>query len=118
MSCLKHLLTYWVPDVDTLSQTKVTGSDKIDQIQDDANNLVGNQVGDKGLLAPVGNLTSNEGVNRAERGGKDESGSYGGALSGVTDQVVEGGKGVASTVQSGAQNVGSSIGNVLGGSSK
>lgn len=34
----------------------------------------------------------------------------------MTDQVVEGGKSVASTVQSGAQNVGSSIGNVLGGS--
>lgn len=110
------MLTYWAPDVDTLSQTKVTGSDKVDQIQDDTNNLVGNQLGDKGLLAPVGNLTSKEGVNRTERGGKDESGSYAGALSGVTDQVVEGGKGVASTVQSGAQNVGSSIGNVLGGS--
>ncbi|KAJ5893861.1 hypothetical protein N7495_005552 [Penicillium taxi] len=61
---------------DTLSKTKVTGVDQIDQLQDDIHNVVGNQIGDKGLLAPVGKLVSKEGVNRAERDGKDENGSY------------------------------------------
>ncbi|KAJ5108153.1 hypothetical protein N7456_004828 [Penicillium angulare] len=62
---------------DSLSQTKVTGIDQVDQIQDDANNLVGNQLGDKGLFKPVGQFVSKEGINRAERNGKDEEGSYG-----------------------------------------
>ncbi|KAJ5700993.1 hypothetical protein N7493_012039 [Penicillium malachiteum] len=63
--------------IDSLSKTKVTGVNQIDQLQDDTNNLVGNQLGDKGLLKPVGQFVSKEGVNRAERNGKDENGSYG-----------------------------------------
>ncbi|KAJ5280712.1 hypothetical protein N7478_006084 [Penicillium angulare] len=62
---------------DSLSKTKVTGIDQVDQIQDDTNNLVGNQLGDKGLFKPVGQFMSKEGINRAERDGKDEDGSYG-----------------------------------------
>ena len=72
-------------------------------------NLVGNQLGENGLLAPVGNAFSKEGINRAERGGKDENGSYGGPLGGVTDPVVSGVKGAGQGVASGAQSVGGSI---------
>ncbi|KAL2800685.1 hypothetical protein BJX66DRAFT_321622 [Aspergillus keveii] len=103
---------------DTLSKTKVTGIDKVDQLQDDVNNLVGNQVGERGFLAPVGNLASKEGVNRAERGGKDENGSYGGPLGGVTDPIVNGGKNVGQGIGSGAQSVGNSVGSLFGGGSK
>lgn len=104
-----------VDTVDTLSKTKVTNSNQVNQLQDDANNLIGNQFSDNGLLAPVGNLASKEGVNRAERGGKDEKGSYGGPLAGVTDPVVQGGKGVGESVSSGAQSVGSSVGGMFSG---
>lgn len=84
-------------------------------MQDDANNLVGNQLGENGLLAPVGNLVSQEGINRAERGGKDENGSYGGPLGVVTDPVIKEGKSVGASVTDGVRSVGSSIGSVLGG---
>ncbi|PWY69063.1 hypothetical protein BO70DRAFT_300274 [Aspergillus heteromorphus CBS 117.55] len=103
---------------DSLSKTKITGSKQVDQIQDDVNNLIGNQVGENGLLAPLGNMASKEGINRAERGGKDDQGSYGGPMAGITDPVDEtsqrAGQGLSSGIQSagsslasGAQNVGS-----------
>lgn len=38
--------------------------------------MVGQQVGKGGLLQPVGDMASKEGINRAERGGKDEKGSF------------------------------------------
>ncbi|KAE8149385.1 hypothetical protein BDV25DRAFT_156384 [Aspergillus avenaceus] len=62
---------------DTLNKSKVTGVDQVDQLQDDVHNLVGNQLGDNGLLAPVGKMMSKEGINRAERQGRDEDGKYG-----------------------------------------
>lgn len=40
------------------------------------NNLVSGQVGQGGLLQPVGDMLSREGVNRAERQGKDDKGGY------------------------------------------
>ncbi|KAK4100424.1 hypothetical protein N658DRAFT_473339 [Parathielavia hyrcaniae] len=45
-------------------------------LQDDTHNLVANQLGQGGLARPVGDLVSKEGVNRAERKGKDERGGY------------------------------------------
>ncbi|KNG90601.1 hypothetical protein ANOM_001309 [Aspergillus nomiae NRRL 13137] len=62
---------------DTLSKSKVTGIKQVDQLQDDVHDLVGNQLGDNGLLSPVGKIVSKEGINRAERKGKDEDGRYG-----------------------------------------
>ncbi|KAL4748939.1 hypothetical protein BDW72DRAFT_179169 [Aspergillus terricola var. indicus] len=103
---------------ENLSKTKVTGNEQVNQLQDDANNLVGNQLGERGLLAPVGNLVSQEGINRAERGGKDENGSYGGPLGVVTDPVIKGGQSVGSSVADGVRGVGSSIGSVLGEESR
>ncbi|PYI30607.1 hypothetical protein BP00DRAFT_447282 [Aspergillus indologenus CBS 114.80] len=94
---------------DNLSKTKVTGVKQVDQIQDDVHNLVGNQLGENGLLSPVGNAVSKEGINRAERKGKDENGSYGGPLGGVTDPVVEGSKSAGQGLYSGAQSAGSSL---------
>ncbi|BAE54598.1 unnamed protein product [Aspergillus oryzae RIB40] len=69
---------------DTLNESKVAGINQVDQLQDDVHNLAGNQLGDNGLLSPVGNLVSKEGINRAERKGKDEEGRYGFGGSGIT----------------------------------
>ncbi|GJP88330.1 hypothetical protein CBS115989_7136 [Aspergillus niger] len=94
---------------DNLSKTKVTGVKQADQIQDDVNNLVGNQLGENGLLAPVGNMVSKEGLNRAERGGKDENGSYGGPLGGATDPIVHNSKKAGQGLATGIQSAGSSV---------
>ncbi|RAQ50714.1 hypothetical protein AFGD_002705 [Aspergillus flavus] len=69
---------------DTLNESKVAGINQVDQLQDDVHNLAGNQLGDNGLLLPVGNLVSKEGINRAERKGKDEEGRYGFGGFGIT----------------------------------
>jgi len=98
---------------DTLNKGKVTNIKQVDQIQDDVHNLLGNQLGENGLLAPVGNLMSKEGINRAERQGKDDKGSYGGPVGGYTDSMISGakstGEGVAGGVSGGAQKVGGGL---------
>lgn len=60
--------------LDQLNKTKITGIEQVDTLQDGINNTVAGQVGQGGLLQPVGDLLSKEGLNRAERGGKDEKG--------------------------------------------
>ncbi|KAL5355575.1 hypothetical protein BJX96DRAFT_170799 [Aspergillus floccosus] len=90
---------------DTLSKSKVTGINQVDQLQDDVHNLVGNQVGDQGLLAPVGNASSKHGINRAERGGKDEDGLYGGPAAPITDKGIDAAKNVGSSVAAGAKSI-------------
>lgn len=97
----------------------------MDELQDDATNLVGNQVGDKGLLRSVGQFASKEGVNRAERNGKDESGSYMGPAPGLLDKGKEGPSIAGSDLAQGVESLGDgAIGNipvvqgVLPGSSK
>ena len=72
-------------------------------------NLIGNQVGKNGLLAPVGNLASKEGFNRVERGGKDDKGSYGGPASSVTDPMVKNAQGAGQGIASGAQSAGQGV---------
>lgn len=89
-----------------MDKTKVTGISQVDNLQDGVNNLVGGQLGKDGLLAPVGNAVSKEGINRAERGGKDEQGSYGGAAAYVTDPVANTAKGAGEGVVGGAQSAG------------
>jgi hypothetical protein len=100
-------LTSAIPDA--LSKTKVTGVKQVDQLQDDVNNLVGNQLGTNGLLAPVGNMMSKEGVNRAERGGKDDKGTYGGPVASYSDPVIKNAQSAGQGMAGGAQKVGSSI---------
>ena len=73
------------------------------------NNLVGQQVGKGGLLQPVGDLASKEGVNRAERGGKDESGGYGGPGSSVANPIASNAKSGGEAVAGGAQNAGNTV---------
>lgn len=83
----------------------------MDQVQDDVTNLVGNQVGDKGLLAPLGQAASKEGINRAERNGKEEDGSYGGPAASFVDT----GKNGLSSVGSGLSSGGESLKNAASG---
>ncbi|KAJ5637768.1 hypothetical protein N7490_007647 [Penicillium lividum] len=87
---------------DSLSKTKITGVNQADQLQDDVNNLVGNQIGDKGLLKPVGQFVSKEGINRAERNGKEEDGSYGGSA--IMDTGAKGVNSIGSGVAQGAES--------------
>jgi hypothetical protein len=94
--------------IDQLSKTKITGNEQVDNVQDGVNNLVGGQVGQGGLLQPVGDHVSKEGINRAERGGKDGNGSYAGAMG---DSASAG----ASKVSEGAKGAGSYVGSFFGG---
>ncbi|KAL8637186.1 MAG: hypothetical protein Q9228_005516 [Teloschistes exilis] len=93
----------------TLDKTKITGISQVDKLQDGVNNLVGDQVGKDGLLAPVGNMASKEGINRAERGGKDEQGSYLGPASSSPDSVIHNAKGAGEGLAGGAQSVGGAV---------
>jgi hypothetical protein len=61
---------------DQLNKTKITGVEQVDTLQDGVHNTVAGQVGQGGLLQPVGDLLSKEGLNRAERRGKDENGGF------------------------------------------
>ncbi|KAK8221517.1 hypothetical protein IWZ01DRAFT_537422 [Phyllosticta capitalensis] len=61
---------------DQLSKTKVSGNDDVDALQDDVHAVAANQLGQEGLARPVGDVVSKEGLNRAERGGKDENAEY------------------------------------------
>lgn len=83
------------------------------------NGLVAGQVGQGGLLQPVGDAVSKEGLNRAERGGKDNKGTYGGAAASVTDPIVQGGKsgvqGVSGAVTNGAKSAGGYVIGLWGG---
>ncbi|KAF2973291.1 hypothetical protein GQX73_g336 [Xylaria multiplex] len=61
---------------DGLDRTKVTGVEQVDKLQDGVNDLATSQVGQGGILQPVGDLAS-EGMKRADprgKGGKDNGG--------------------------------------------
>jgi hypothetical protein len=95
-------------DSDTLSKTKIPGSENIqplDKLQDDTHNLVADQVGKGGILQPLGDMAGKEGVNRMERGGKDDKGKWipGGAGKQIVDPISGG-------VKSGANAVGGLFG--------
>lgn len=103
---------------DALSNTKVTGIDQVDKLQDDTANLVGNQISDRGLLKPVGQFASKEGVNRAERNGKDKSGSYMGPAGGLLDKGKESASNAGLGLAQGAESVQNmTIGNIPGAKS-
>jgi len=101
----------------------------VDKLQDGVNSTVSGQLGKGGLLQPVGDMASKEGINRAERGGKDDKGSYGGPLGGATDPVVNqasnagsgvynGAAGAAGKASEGAKGAGSYVGSFFGGGAK
>ena len=105
----KHSANGSSRNLDTLANSKVTGISQVDKLQDGVNNVVGDQVGKDGILAPVGNMASKEGINRAERGGKDDKGSYGGPMASYTDPVAEKTQGAGQGLAGGAQSAGSSV---------
>lgn len=87
-----------------MSKTKVTGIDQVDKVQDDVNNLVAGQVGKGGLLQPIGDMAGKEGINRMERGGKDEHGKTApGPLGDYTDPITNNAKSAGTGIASGAQ---------------
>ncbi|CVK86151.1 hypothetical protein FPRO06_07104 [Fusarium proliferatum] len=105
-----------------LDKTKVTGVEQVDTLQDGVHNLAAGQVGQGGLLQPVGDLASKEGVNRAERQGRDENGGYvnkdvpgSGAMNSTANAVVGGGQGAAQGLQDVGKGVGNTVGGLLGG---
>jgi len=101
-----------------LDKTKVTGVEQIDNLQDGVNNLAGGLVGKGGIAQPVGDMASKEGVNRAERGGKDDKGrplESQGPLGGYGDSAAGGVKGVAGGITDGAKGLGGSVGGLFGG---
>jgi phage tail tape-measure protein len=104
--------------IDTLDKSKVTGIPQVDNLQDGVNNLVAGQVGQGGLLQPVGDAMSKEGINRAERQGKDDKGSYGGPAAAVTDPIANNAKAGAEGVASSVQGAGSYVGGFFGGGKK
>lgn len=75
-------------------------------------------MGKGGLLQPVGDMVSKEGVNRAERGGKDSDGSYGGQASAVVDPVAKNAQSAGNSVWSGAQSAAGSVTGMFGGGNK
>ncbi|KXH26234.1 hypothetical protein CSIM01_03612 [Colletotrichum simmondsii] len=107
---------------DTLDKSKVTGVEQVDTLQDGVHNLAAGQVGQGGLLQPVGDMVSKEGVNRAERQGKDDEGGYvptavpgSGALNQAGSGVAEGSKTVAGKTTEGVKGAGGFVGGLFGG---
>ncbi|TKX27631.1 hypothetical protein C1H76_0055 [Elsinoe australis] len=98
-----------------LDKTQVTGVEPVDKLQGGVTDTVAGQVGQGGLLQPVGDMASKEGANRAERGGKDDKGSYGGPLGGVTDPLANKAKEGGSAVTEGAKGAGGYLGGWFGG---
>ncbi|KAH7122989.1 hypothetical protein EDB81DRAFT_813373 [Dactylonectria macrodidyma] len=110
---------------DTLNKSKVTGVEQVDTLQDGVHNLVAGQVGQGGLLQPAGDLASKEGVNRAERQGKDDKGGYApsqlpgaNVANDTASAFVDGGKNVAAKSTDGVKGAGSYVGGLLGGGNK
>ncbi|KAI9698894.1 MAG: hypothetical protein M1820_007315 [Bogoriella megaspora] len=120
---LRHQLT---PPLDTLDKTKVTGIPQVDKLQGDVNNLVAGQLGEGGLAQPIGDLASKEGINRAERSGKDDQGQYVEGPAGTVANPVAGGASKAGGwlssgaqgATSGAKSAGGYLGGLVGGGQK
>lgn len=114
---LRYHFTWPQTDLVTeqLDKTQVTGVEPVDKLQGGVTDTVAGQVGQGGLLQPVGDMASKEGANRAERGGKDDKGSYGGPLGGVTDPLANKAKEGGSAVTEGAKGAGGYLGGWFGG---
>ena len=107
---------------DNLAKTKVTGVEQVDTLQDGVNNLVTGQVGQGGILEPVGNMVSKEGMNRTERQGRDANGDYApssipgaGVANSAATSVADGGKAAAGMTTNGIKNAGGYVGGMFGG---
>lgn len=110
---------------ENLDKTKVTGISQVDTLQDGVHGLVAGQVGQGGLLQPAGDLVSKEGVNRAERQGRDDKGNYAdssipgaGVANSAATGLVDGGKAVGGGLTSGVKGAGGYVGGLFGGGKK
>ena len=104
---------------DQLSKTKITGNEQVDTLQDSVNNTVGGQLGKGGLGEGIGNMVSKEGINRSERGGKDDKGNTGpGAMSSITHPTADYAKSGGAAVMDGAKGAGGYVKGMMGGGSK
>lgn len=106
------------PYPENLDKSKVTGIEQVDNLQDGVNGLVSGQVGKGGLAQPLGDAISKEGINRAERGGKDENGKpieSQGPLGGYGQSAADGVKSGAGSVAGGAKSAGGYLGGMMGG---
>lgn len=79
------------------------------------NGLVSGQVGKGGLAQPIGDWASKEGVNRAERGGKDDKGQWApGPLNSVAKPVAENTQKAGGSLTDGAKSAGGYVGGMFG----
>jgi hypothetical protein len=75
-------------------------------------------MGQGGIAQPLGDAMSKEGINRAERGGKDENGKpieSQGPLGGYGQSAADGVKGGVGSVAGGAKSAGGYVGDMFGG---
>jgi hypothetical protein len=110
---ITFILFCYLRCLDTLGKSKVTGVNQVDTLQDGVNNLVAGQVGQGGLAQPIGDLASKEGVNRAERQGKDDKGGYTGNSYG--DSAMNAAKGAGDKLGDGAKGAGGYVSSFWGG---
>lgn len=82
----------------------MTGVSQVDNLQDSLHDTAGSTVGKGGILQPVGDMASKEGVNRAERNGKGDDGSYIPSAGGISDGVKGAGSSVAGMFGAGGGN--------------
>ncbi|CZT22633.1 uncharacterized protein RCC_08338 [Ramularia collo-cygni] len=90
---------------DTLDKSKITGVSQIDNVQDGVHSTVSGTMGQGGLLQPVGDAVSKEGINRAERG-EDV---------GYTQSMTDGVKGAGEGIVGGVKGAGGYVGGMFGG---
>jgi hypothetical protein len=118
LSSIYTIYTPSNPPPENLDKSKVTGIEQVDKLQDGVNGLVSGQVGKGGLAQPLGDAVSKEGINRAERGGKDESGKPiegQGPLGGYGQSATDGVKSGAGSVSGGVKGAGGYLGGMVGG---
>ena len=93
--------------VDTLNKTKVTRVEQVDNLQDGINNTIGSQLGQGGIAQPIGDVVGKEGINRAERKGKDDKGQMAsGPLGQAVDPIASQAKKSGSYLSDGTQKAG------------
>ena len=119
LSHLSHTFYGHLPSLDTLDKTKLDSVPQVGKIQGDVNSLVAGQFGKDGLAQPIGDFVSKEGVNRAERGGKDDKGNYvDGPAGTVANPVAQGASsagGYLSSAGQGVKSAGGYVGGLVGG---
>lgn len=88
-------------------------------------NLAASQLGQGGLLQPATDLASKEGINRAERQGKDDKGGYvptsvpgSETVGNAASTVADGGKSIVNGASDGVKSAGGFLGGAFGGGKK